>query len=392
MDDAKHATEIASSIAHPRPVLATLVGDSDSFAESCWSFRPVVFHSLGSFRDLLSGAAISDMLERTLRRPHFRMVRDGSTLPAQDYTRSVRIGGVMTDDVADVERIGREFAAGATLVLQSLERIHPPLSEFARALEAEISHLVQTNAYLSPPGASALARHSDRHDVFVVQLEGSKSWDVEGLGPLELVEGDVLYIPRGCAHSAATNSRHSLHLTIGVLSVTYAAVIRRAVESLEHGFDRALPLGFAAPSEHMELAAEIGDAISSATTQLRSRDLLEIARSEQDRVRRHVGGSGGIRRELALLELTGETRLSARPDATVTTVDDSVVIAFGGGRELRMPVAAAPALEALTASETVAIDDLVGLDAASRLVLARRLLREGAADLVSDATSTHDGA
>lgn len=372
-------------------MLASLVGDTDSFAESCWSVRPVVFHSSETFGDLLSGDAISDLLERAVRRPHLRMVRDGATLPAQEYTRSVRIGGVMTDDVADVERIGREFAAGATLVLQSLERIHPPLRELAAALEAEISHPVQTNAYLSPPGASALARHSDRHDVFVVQLEGSKSWDVEGLGPLELVEGDVLYIPRGCEHSASTNDRHSLHLTIGVLSVTYGSVIRRAVDSLEHGFDRALPLGFAAESQGVELAAAIGDAISRAASQLLSRDLMDVARAEQERVRRRADRPGGLRRELALVGLTDATMIRVRAGATVTTIGDVVVFAFGDC-ELRMPVAAARALEALVSEETLAIRDLVGLDAASRLVLARRLLREGGVEHANEPASAPDGA
>lgn len=392
MDDAKHSNGTRSTIVEQRPLLATLVGDTTAFGETCWDFRPIVFRSPTSFSHLLSGAAISDLLERSLRRPHFRMVRDGVTLPAQQYTTSVRLGGVMTDDVADLASIGREFAAGATLVLQSLERVHPPLGEFARALENEISHPVQTNAYLSPPGASALARHSDRHDVFVVQLEGSKSWDVEGLGPLHLVEGDVLYIPRGCAHSASTNDRHSLHLTIGVLSVTYVSVLRRALASLEHGFDRALPLGFAAESARVDLAAVISDAISSATTQLLGRDLLELARSEQERVDRHAGRTGGLRRELALLDLADTTRIRARSGATVTVIGDSVVIAFGE-RELRMPIGAAAALHAAVASDTIAISDLVGLNAASRLVLARRLLREGAVDLAGEpAASASDGA
>ena len=387
MGGVKQANGAESPDVERWPVLATLVGDSHSFAEHFWSLRPVVFHSLRPFSDLLSGDAISDLLERSVRRPHFRMVRDGSTLPAHRFTESVRLGGMMTDDVADVDGIGREFATGATLVLQSLERVHPPLREFARALEAEISHPVQTNAYLSPPSASALARHSDNHDVFVVQVEGSKSWDVDELGQIELAEGDVLYMPRGCAHSASTNERHSLHLTIGVLSVTYGAVVRRAIESLEEGFDRALPLGFAGESERTELSAAIGEAISRASQLLLSRDFVELARSEQARVSRHVGRPGGLRRELAILGLDDATVICAHPHATVNIGKDWAEISVGD-RVLRMPISAAPALEAVVASGTVAIGDLVGLNAPSRLVLARRLLREGAVDLAGDDLST----
>ena len=59
------------------------------------------------------------------------------------------------------------------------------------------SHHVQANAYLSPPNAAGLNPHRDLHDVIVVQLEGDKCWDVEGLGEVRLGEGDVLYLPAG---------------------------------------------------------------------------------------------------------------------------------------------------------------------------------------------------
>jgi hypothetical protein len=309
------------------------------------------------------------------------MVRDGQTLPASTTTTSVRLGGVTTTDVADVDRIGAEFANGATLVMQSLERLHPPLVALARELEAEISHRVQANAYLSPPDAAGLARHADRHDVFVVQLEGAKSWKVDELGAVELVEGDVMYIPRGCAHAASTNAHHSLHLTIGVLSVTYGDVIRRLVNSLGDRFDRALPLGFADESMHAELAAAIGDACASAAAELGSADLAAVAHCEQERSRRGHARPNRLRQELALLELNEHSTLRLCRGASMAATDDTVELRFGD-RSLRMPHSARSALETLLDADMVVIGDLSGLNPPSRLVLARRLVREGAAELV----------
>lgn len=389
MSDAKH---VGSNDAAPdtvRPLLATLVGDTRAFAEQCWGRRPAVFHPQARFDHLLSGAAVCDLLEHATRRPNLRMVRNGTVLSPQDYTTSVRMGGTMTSDVADVERIAAQFATGATLVVQSLERIHPPLRAFARELHREISHPVQANAYLSPPTAAALAPHSDRHDVFVVQLEGSKSWEVEGMGSVELVAGDVLYMPTGCTHGATTTHRHSLHLTLGVLSVTYGDVLQRVVRSLDQCLDRPLPLGYAHEDARTELAAAIDTMLREAAPGLLAANTASVARAEQQRAQRGHTASGGLRRELALAGLNDAARIRASAGAAVSIEDSQAVLTFDDG-ELRMPTVAAPALAALVASDVVTVGDLTGLDEASRLVLARRLVREGAAELLDGDAPSRD--
>ena len=115
---------------------------------------------------------------------------------------------------------------------------------------------MQINAYLSPSSARGLDVHFDYHDVFVVQLEGTKRWRVwaptersrdpiggkhavprptlEELGEpildLVLEPGDVLYLPRGHPHVAETTDRASAHLTVGVLAITWHRVVRRAID------------------------------------------------------------------------------------------------------------------------------------------------------------------
>ena len=176
-------------------VLERCIGDVDRFAVEHWGRRPLICRSRGSFDDLLTSAAVADLLELAARRPTMRMVHNGKPISPSEYTKTIRMGGQWIPDVASLDRIGDQLALGATLVVQSLERVHPPIREFAHALQSEISHPVQANAYLSPPNASGLARHADTHDVIVIQLEGAKSWDIEGLGSIEVHPGDVVYIP-----------------------------------------------------------------------------------------------------------------------------------------------------------------------------------------------------
>ncbi|KPC69204.1 hypothetical protein ADL27_54620, partial [Streptomyces sp. NRRL F-6602] len=65
---------------------------------------------------------------------------------------------------------------GATLVLQALHRTWQPVAEFCAGLGTELGHPVQANAYVTPPQNRGFDDHYDVHDVFVLQIEGTKRW------------------------------------------------------------------------------------------------------------------------------------------------------------------------------------------------------------------------
>ena len=47
-----------------------------------------------------------------------------------------------------------------------------------------------------------------------------------------LSPGDLMYLPRGYPHDAASADGASLHLTIGMLPITWASVLIRAAQSV----------------------------------------------------------------------------------------------------------------------------------------------------------------
>ena len=63
------------------------------------------------------------------------------------------------------------------------------------------------------------------------------------------------------------------------------------------------------------------------------------------------------------------------------TLEGDTVVLEGGRRRLRLPASTVPALQVVLDRGTVDVADLAGLDAASRVVLARRLVREGFLEL-----------
>lgn len=169
--------------------------------------------------------------------------------------------------VADFHR------GGATIVLQQAHQLEPSLGRFCRGLEYIFSCHVQTNLYLTPPHAQGFPTHYDNHCVFVLQMEGEKSWrlynkpvdtpfrgeefqrGVHQVGELHdefvLKAGDCAYIPRGMMHDASTSGDDpSLHVTVGLITRTWADLMLEVIsEAALHNVEarRSLPAGYANP-------------------------------------------------------------------------------------------------------------------------------------------------
>lgn len=316
-------------------------------------------------------------------------MRAGAPVDAGSWCTTTRLGGREVGDVVDPAAVGPALLDGATVVLQSLHRTVPSVGRFGAALEAEISHPVQVNAYLTPPGAAGLAPHADGHDVIAVQLHGSKSWTVDGLGELELALGDTLYLPMGTRHAAATQDRSSLHLTVGIIRSTYRSVIQRVLA--RHGdLDAPLPIGFAGETAQAELTEGIARALAGAAQMLGAADADEVATRERQRRRPRIRHEGHV---ASIVGLDGLERLSrvvvrAGPRPALTQEADARLRLDLGDRILHLPTTAQSALEVLLAGGPVTVRDLPDLDDESQLVLARRLVREGMLVLVDPAAGS----
>jgi hypothetical protein len=92
---------------------------------------------------------------------------------------------------------------------------------------------------------------------------------------------------------------------------------------------------------------------------------------------------GQIHRGLTLDRVSDESIVRRREGSIcVLEMIDGELSVLLGDRELRMPARIAPAMADLATGESVAVGDLPGLDAAGRLVLVRRLIREGLLEVV----------
>ena len=138
-----------------------------------------------------------------------------------------------------------------TVRLPDVTDITPQLSEFTRALEMVFEKPVGVVIFWSQAGAAAPVHH-DEIDVIVLQITGSKRWFIsqepatlpntwkgigEGPPPLgrystyDVEPGDLLYVPRGTAHTVQSTSE-SIHLSIGFVPVTVRDSLNAVLDHL----------------------------------------------------------------------------------------------------------------------------------------------------------------
>jgi ribosomal protein L16 Arg81 hydroxylase len=395
----------------PRSAIARSVCAPDRFAAEHWGRAPLLSRAAQlprGFADLFGPAAVDELVSRRgLRTPFLRMAKDGSVLAASRFTRGGGAGASVADQAAD-DLVLAAIADGATLVLQALHRTWPPLVEFGSELAAELGHPVQINAYVTPPESRGFAPHYDVHDVFVLQISGSKRWTIHEPvveAPLDnqpwetvrdqvaeraaqaplidvvLEPGDALYLPRGTIHAAAAQGETSIHLTVGVHPVTRYQLVRHLLDLVQDDRElrRSLPMGvdLADPTAlGDEFAATVDalhaciDAVSPAAVARRvGTSLMQRTRPEP------IGPLGQLG---AADSLSGHTPVRLRAGLRVRL--------DGGADELRLvlldrtitlPPAAADAMKTVLAGSPFTPDELPGLDSDGRLDVVRRLLREG---------------
>jgi ribosomal protein L16 Arg81 hydroxylase len=386
--------------------------DPQKFAIEHWGRRPLLSQSDAlprDFGDLLSADTVDELIaERGVRAPFIRLAKDGDLLARDCYLGPAGFGAEMPDQV-DSAKVLSQFASGATIVLQGLHRLWPPLIDFVRDAVDELGHPVQANAYVTPPTNRGFDPHYDVHDVFILQAAGQKRWIVhepvhedplpsqpwtqhraaiaervteEPVIDTVLSDGDALYLPRGWVHSAQALQTTSVHLTIGVSTVTRLDVARAVVDQLAtvDSFRTSLPMG-GDPADHDESIATVTKVMAEMVDSLRDDASVLSGGAAATLIERHADRTRPVAvRPLASLraaDRAGTTEVHWRHGllATVEHTAGRVVLRLPD-RVMTFPVSCAEAVAALHRGLVADAGSLPGLDRADGTVLIRRLLRE----------------
>ena len=122
--------------------------------------------------------------------------------------------GISLDIIAIVQMIVDRH----TIVFNHFERFMPSISILFKQIAEDCALFPHLNVYWTPCREFGAGRHSDEHDVCVLQIAGRKRWKLwqcEQLSHVNLVAGDILFIRHGVEHDPCALDEGSLHITIG---------------------------------------------------------------------------------------------------------------------------------------------------------------------------------
>lgn len=237
----------------------------DVFYHNYWEQKALLIsRNTPNYWDSLLSLEIVDNIisDLNLSYPEIRIANAKNERSPSEYTYDT--GRINVPQLFDL------FSKGSTIILDHMHFRIRSLADLCRALEFETSMPVQTNIYLTPPMSQGFSAHYDTHDVFILQITGSKHWriyDRPVINPLDeqkfdhrkpeygdvslefdLNAGDLIYIPRGQVHDATTNNDLSMHITLGVLSYTWSDLLKNIISKSclsSPVFRPSLPIGFA---------------------------------------------------------------------------------------------------------------------------------------------------
>lgn len=197
------------------------------------------------FAAVLDWAGINRLLGMThvWTETSLKLVLDSVTVPPAQYS----VKAVSRDNAQVLQPLAPKVmewvGRGASVVMNDVDSLTPGLAAVSEALEGAGLGKAQANVYISFQSHKAFHSHYDTHDVWAVQVEGEKTWNIwEGRadypiphpvfrgqgqdhhdrakgalrGKVTVRKGDVLYLPRGWYHDALAEAPNSVHVAYGV--------------------------------------------------------------------------------------------------------------------------------------------------------------------------------
>ena len=249
------------------------------------------------FAAVLDWAGINRLLDMThvWTETSLKLVLDSAPVPPASYSVKAlsRDGAQVLQPVA--AKVQDWVRRGASVVMNDVDSLTPGLAAVSDALEGAGFGKAQANVYISFQSHKAFHSHYDTHDVWAVQVEGEKTWNIwEGRadwpiphpafrgqkqdhhdrakGALRarvlLRKGDILYLPRGWYHDALAEAPNSVHVAYGVHAPLGMDVLNLLVERALYDAEFRKPLprqdGSAAAAEALAArAALLGDRLAA---------------------------------------------------------------------------------------------------------------------------------
>lgn len=298
--------------------------------------------------------------------------------------------------------INEYFSAGYTIRIPEVTELSDALTRFTRSLEVQTQSEVGVVVFWSEAGAAAPI-HYDDVDVIVVQLEGTKRWFISKDRPVypnkwkfagetppqmkdyhtvDVKPGDLIYIPRGTAHTVQSTSE-SIHIAIGFVPVTIRDAINAA---LDHYSDLNKPVRMGlgsradcltANTDQRRVMEQIREHLGGLSDACKADDFIKAALSR--RKTRMIRDLPKLPSGKAINSLDLNTRVRHHPLAICEiTVTEQIVDFCQPGEQILIHLGARESVEFIANTDEFRVKDIPGgLEDAVKIALAQRFLQSG---------------
>jgi ribosomal protein L16 Arg81 hydroxylase len=176
---------------------------------------------------------------------------DFKKIQISDNSEKLNITQIQNNDILKLANL--YLKKNYCIVINFAEEFSPELAILTREFGEIFNCTAYCSVFLNPPNSNCFNAHYDGIDVFALQIEGEKLWQV-GQPKIELPTknqtytlkddseldeqyllntGDFLYIPRGYIHNVLSTDNYSLHISIGLNSNRRIEVYKEVLKSLE---------------------------------------------------------------------------------------------------------------------------------------------------------------
>ena len=216
----------------------------------------------------------------------FRVTNESKQVSLPFYTSNGKV---------DLAKLRGLLDKGVSIIFSALQPHVPALSALCRDIGAQVAENVTVSAVVTTGAGGALTVHYDAEDILIVQLEGSKRWQIVGppvINPVRgmpeqlapsglpffdevLTPGDSLLVPAGNWHHCQNGPGRSIHVAIQFYAPTGWQLVKPLLQEFSSEADFRVRLTRLESEEELSaLEARLKDRLTDFVSRLSLRDLL----------------------------------------------------------------------------------------------------------------------
>ncbi len=345
----------------------------DEFVANYWQKEPVVLRDRKvSHSTLFTLDDIDDFIERTAPSgKEYDFFTAGTAVKRDAFCGH--------GDHVEIGKLFSLFDDGGTVHVTNVQKYWPPVGAFCRSVQKQLGCNFEADFWLTNANQFPAYYHYDGHDVFALQIFGSKRWriwntltnvprsnsgnnlDEQSLGEpiyeFDTKPGDLIYLPWGTPHAVTIREGYSLHLGFGIHPPTWADMIMNMLDRYDdqrEGLGGYVPFAALRNEGDLEFAQESlvemvkelasKEAVGDAFNVYRSKFLETVRTANDEHVRLQILGRSDLR---------SDTLVSLRQNLPMVwkVNDRTVSLQVPGGGTIEGPRQLAPAVRYIAESD-----------------------------------------